>query len=78
MQKLDLIIKYHFGFLVSYIKILFESSKRRGIRGGRPRAIDDEKMIVIKKALEDGMSKATICRTFGVKRSTLIDSLNRS
>ena len=35
-------------------------------------------MIVIKKALEDGMSKAAVCRTFGVKRSTLIDSLNRS
>lgn len=48
-----------------------------GIRGGRPRAIDDEKMIAIKKALEDGMSKAAVCRTFGVKRSTLIDSLNR-
>ena len=35
-------------------------------------------MIIIKKALEDGMSKAAVCRTFGVKRSTLIDSLNRS
>jgi hypothetical protein len=37
------------------------------IRGGRPRSIDDEKMIVIKKALEDEMGKAAICRTFGVK-----------
>ncbi|MDX4062432.1 hypothetical protein Q6A90_08645 [Aliarcobacter skirrowii] len=26
---------------------------------------------------EFGMSKASICRTFEVKRSTLIDSLNR-
>nr|WP_313957098.1 hypothetical protein [Aliarcobacter cryaerophilus] len=34
-------------------------------------------MIAIKKALNDGMSKAAICRTFEVKRSTLIDSLNR-
>lgn len=34
-------------------------------------------MVTIKKALEDGMSKATVCRTFGVKQSTLIDSLNR-
>ena len=34
-------------------------------------------MIAIKKALNDGMSKAAICRTFAVKRSTLIDSLNR-
>ena len=37
----------------------------------------EQKMIAIKKALNDGMSKASICRTFGVKRSTLIDSLNR-
>ena len=34
-------------------------------------------MIAIKKALNDGMSKASIGRTFTVKRSTLIDSLNR-
>lgn len=33
--------------------------------------------LAIKKALNDGISKAAICRTFGVKRSTLIDSLNR-
>ncbi len=37
-----------------------------------------EKISAIKKALDDGMSKDAICRTFGVKRSTLIDSLNRS
>jgi DNA invertase Pin-like site-specific DNA recombinase len=60
------------------VKAGLESAKLRGIRGGRPRAIDDEKMVAIKKALEDGMSKAAVCRTFGVKRSTLIDSLNRS
>ena len=29
------------------------------------------------KVTYDGMSKASICRTFEVKRSTLIDSLNR-
>ncbi len=59
------------------VKAGLESAKLRGIRGGRPRAIDDEKMVAIKKALKDGMSKAAVCRTFGVKRSTLIDSLNR-
>ena len=59
------------------VKAGLESAKLRGIRGGRPRAIDDEKMVAIKKALEDGMSKAAVCRTFAVKRSTLIDSLNR-
>ena len=60
------------------VKAGLESAKQRGITGGRPRAIDDEKLIAIKKALDDGMSKAAICRTFGVKRSTLIDSLNRT
>ena len=60
------------------VKAGLEAAKNRGIRGGRPRAISEEKMIAIKKALNDGMSKAAICRTFGVKRSTLIDSLNRA
>jgi hypothetical protein len=60
------------------VKAGLESAKQRGISGGRPRAIDDEKINAIKKALDDGMSKAAICRTFGVKRSTLIDSLNRT
>ena len=59
------------------VKAGLEAAKNRGIRGGRPRAISEEKMIAIKKALNDGMSKASICRTFEVKRSTLIDSLNR-
>ena len=59
------------------VKSGLEAAKKRGKVGGRPRAIDDEKLIAIKKALDDGMSKAAACRTFNVKRSTLIDSLNR-
>ncbi|GGD47534.1 resolvase [Malaciobacter pacificus] len=59
------------------VKAGLESAKKRGKIGGRPRAISDEKLEIIKKALDDGMSKAAACRTFNVKRSTLIDSLNR-
>ena len=59
------------------VKAGLEAAKKRGVTGGRPRAIDDEKLIAIKKALDGGMSKSSICRTFNVKRSTLIDSLNR-
>jgi transposase-like protein len=50
---------------------------RRGRRGGRPVAIDAEKMAAIVAALEGGATKAAVCRTFGIKRSTLIDSLAR-
>ena len=32
---------------------------------------------VILAALNGGMSKAAVCRTFGVKRSTLMDTLAR-
>jgi len=53
------------------------AAKKRGRVGGRPRAIPQEKMNVILEALNNGMSKSAVCRTFEVKRSTLIDALNR-
>ncbi len=59
------------------VKAGLESARLRGKSGGRPKAIDNEKLKIIKEALANGMSKAAICRTFGVKRSTLIDSLRR-
>ena len=54
-----------------------ESARRRGRRGGRPKVLDKEKIDHIIESLNDGMSKAAICRNFNVKRSTLIDTLNR-
>ena len=36
-----------------------------------------EKIDHILESLNDGMSKAAVCRNFNVKRSTLIDTLNR-
>jgi DNA invertase Pin-like site-specific DNA recombinase len=53
------------------------AARRRGRRGGRPPAVDAEKLAAVTAALEGGASKAAICRTFGIKRSTLIDSLAR-
>jgi DNA invertase Pin-like site-specific DNA recombinase len=54
-----------------------ESARRRGRRGGRPKVLDQEKIDHIIESLNDGMSKAALCRNFNVKRSTLIDTLNR-
>jgi len=53
------------------------AAKKRGRVGGRPKAISEEKLELICEALNNGMSKAAVCRTFDVKRSTLIDTLNR-
>jgi hypothetical protein len=53
------------------------AARRRGRRGGRPPAIDAEKLAAVIAALEGGATKATVCRTFGIKRSTLLDSLAR-
>src|SRR5271155_6256273 len=53
------------------------AARRRGRRGGRPVAIDAEKMAAVVGALEGGATKAAVCRTVGIKRSTLIDSLAR-
>ena len=53
------------------------AAKRRGRRGGRPPAISGEQLDAILTALDGGMSKAAVCRTFDVKRTTLIETLAR-
>jgi len=53
------------------------AARRRGRRGGRPPMIDAEKLATITTALDAGATKAAVCRSFGIKRSTLIDSLAR-
>lgn len=75
-----------FGALAQYERALtqervragLEAARRRGRRGGRPVALPAEKMEAVIAALNGGASKAGVCRTFGVARSTLTDSLARS
>lgn len=75
-----------FGALAQYERALtqervvagLEAARRRGRIGGRPPAITGEKLDAIISALRSGMSKAAVCRNFGVKRTTLIETLARS
>lgn len=72
-----------FGSLAQYERALtkerimagLSAAQKRGKRGGRPKAISEEKMQAIVEALNSGASKAAICRTFNVKRTTLYDAL---
>jgi len=74
-----------FGALAQYERALtherviagLAAAKRRGRVGGRPAAIVGEKRGAIIAALNGGMSKAAVCRNFGVKRTTLIETLAR-
>lgn len=74
-----------FGALAQYERALtrervmagLAAAKRRGRRGGRPLAIIGEKLDAILAALDGGMSKAAVCRNFEVKRTTLIETLER-
>ena len=50
------------------------AAKRRGRTGGRPRSLDEEQIVA---ALDGGASKASVCRTFKVPRSTLLNNLDR-
>lgn len=67
-----------FGALAQYEQALtrerviagLAAAKRRGRNGGRPPAIVGEKLDAILAALRGGMSKAAVCRNFGVKRTT--------
>ena len=54
------------------------AAKKRGKTGGRPKAISQEKMQAILEALNSGITKAAICRTFNVKRTTLYDAIAKS
>ena len=75
-----------FGALAQYERALTQerimagisAAKRRGRHGGRPHALDAEKLESVIAALASGPSKAAVCRTFGIPRSTLIDSLARA
>nr|WP_278436957.1 recombinase family protein [Brucella anthropi] len=74
-----------FGALAQYERSLTQervnaglaAARRRGRKGGRPLAIDPEKMEQILAALKAGTSKASVCRSFNIPRSTLIDTLSR-
>jgi DNA invertase Pin-like site-specific DNA recombinase len=74
-----------FGALAQYERALtrerviagLAAAKRRGRVGGRPLAIAGEKLEAVITALNGGMSKAAVCRNFGVKRTTLIETLAR-
>jgi len=74
-----------FGSLAQFERSLIQervqaglaAARRRGRHGGRPTAIDTEKLATVTAALDTGATKAAVCRTFGIKRSTLIDSLAR-
>lgn len=74
-----------FGALAQYERALtrerviagLAAAKRRGRIGGRPPAIVGEKLDAILAALSCGMSKSAVCRNFGVKRTTLIETLAR-
>ncbi len=74
-----------FGALAQFERSLIQervqaglaAAARRGRRGGRPVTIGAEKLGAVTAALNGGATKAAVCRTFGIKRSTLIDSLAR-
>ena len=74
-----------FGALAQYERALIKervtaglaAARNRGRIGGRPPAISSEKLAPIVESLRGGMSKAAVCRTFGVKRTTLIETLRR-
>ena len=74
-----------FGALAQYERALtrerviagLAAANRRGRHGGRPPTISGEKLDAILAALDGGMSKAAVCRTFDVKRTTLLETLAR-
>ncbi len=75
-----------FGALAQYERALTQerviagltAARRRGRMGGRRPTIDSERLEGIVAALEGDASKASVCRSFKVPRSTLLDTLARA
>lgn len=74
---LGAVAEYERELLRERIHAGLASARRRGHIGGRPRVIAPEQLEAIQAAHAKGMSKAAICRTFGVKRTTLYEALAR-
>ena len=74
-----------FGALAQYERALtrervlagLAAAKRRGRKGGRPHVLGPEQLEQVISALNSGASKASVCRSFKVARSTLLDTLER-
>jgi DNA invertase Pin-like site-specific DNA recombinase len=68
-----------FGVLAQFERSLIQerileglkAAEQRGRKGGRPKKLDAEKLEGIKTMLASGQSKASICRTLQIPRSTL-------
>ena len=69
--------QFEWSLIQERVQAGLAAARRRGRHGGRPASIDAEKLTAVTLALEGGATKAAVCRTFGLKRSTLIDSLAR-
>lgn len=69
--------QYERELIAERVKAGLAAARQRGRIGGRPRAISVEKIKAITESLNNGMSKAAICRTFDVKRTTLVETLAR-
>ena len=69
--------QYEHSLITERVNAGLEAARRRGRIGGRPPVISKEKLDAIISSLDSGMSKAAVCRTFDVKRTTLIETLAR-
>ena len=74
-----------FGALAQYERALIHervmaglaAAKRRGRKGGRPPAINQEKLEMALEALKKGASKMSVARSFQIPRTTLLNTLER-
>jgi len=74
-----------FGALAQFERSLIQERVQAGLAAARRRAgvaadrvaIDAEKLAAVNRGAGAGATKASVCRTFGISRSTLVDSLAR-
>ena len=71
MQMLGAFAEFERAMIVERTKAGLEAARRRGVRMGRPPALDADQRQEAREMLQAGRSKRSVARLFGVSRRTL-------
>jgi len=74
----DILARYERAVIAERVNAGLAAARQRGRIGGRRPTLDADQINRIIATLDNGESKAAVCRLFNVARSTLLNTLERA